>query len=153
MKNVLVIVPCGQRKIWGKYPHEGSTSARHVYIGALFKVNSEYAEAFTKHWVILSAKYGYIPPDFKIPGPYNVTLKRKEANPVSIDTLRKQINEQGLDNHDTIIGLGGKEYRQIIEKSFTYFGKKVHFPFAGLPIGKAMQATKRAVKMGLLIQD
>ncbi len=44
MKGVLVIVPCGQRKIWDKHPDEGVTPARNAHIGGPFKVNSEYAE-------------------------------------------------------------------------------------------------------------
>ena len=77
MKEILVIVPCGQRKIWDKHPQKGATPARYVYIGAPFKVNAKYAEAFSKYWVILSAKYGLITPEFKIPGPYNITFKKK----------------------------------------------------------------------------
>ena len=151
MKEILVIVPCGQRKIWDKHPQKGATPARYVYIGAPFKVNAKYAEAFSKYWVILSAKYGFITPEFKILGPYNITFKKKDTNPVSVETLQDQIRKRGLHNYDTIVGLGGKEYRQVIEKSFAYFNKKVHFPFAGLPIGKAMQATKRAIEAGILI--
>lgn len=151
MKDVLVIVPCGQSKIWDKYPDEGETYARFVYTGAPFKVNAKYADTFTKRWVILSAKYGFISPYFEIPGPYNVTFKKKETNPVTVDTLQKQIKELELDKYETIIGLGGKEYRKKVEEAFAYFNKKVHFPFAGLPIGKAMKATKTAFETGKMI--
>ena len=39
-----------------------------------FTTNRAYAEKFGSRWVILSAKYGFIRPDFQIPGPYNVSL-------------------------------------------------------------------------------
>lgn len=91
-----------------------------------------------------------LPLNLKYRGHTTLPLK-KDTNPVSVETLQDQIRKRGLHNYDTIVGLGGKEYRQVIEKSFAYFNKKVHFPFAGLPIGKAMQATKKAIEAGILI--
>jgi len=148
MEGLLVIVPCGQGKIWDKDPHRGPTAARDAYIGAPFKVNKEYAERFSERWIILSAKYGFIAPDFMIPGPYDVTFKKPSTNPVSVSTLRGQIQAQGLDRFETVIGLGGVEYRRVLEEAFTSLPVDLRFPFAGLPIGKAMQATKRAIELG-----
>ena len=48
-------------------------------------------------WVILSAKYGFIDPDFLIPGPYNVTFKRRATGPIDAETLRTQVRAAGLD--------------------------------------------------------
>ena len=148
MKGLLVVMPCGQGKIWDKHPHHGATLARDAYTGAPSKVNRGYAERFAEQWVILSAKYGLIPPDFPIPGPYNVTFKAKATGPVSVSTLRAQIKEQNLDRFDVVIGLGGKEYRAMLEEAFRGSPVELRFPFAGLPIGKAMQATKQAVESG-----
>lgn len=50
----------------------------------------------------------------------------------------------GLDRYGDVIGLGGKEYRAAIKAAFEGTGPELSFPFAGLPIGKAMGATKRA---------
>jgi hypothetical protein len=33
MRGVLVIVPCGQAKIWDRHPQLGSVSARDAYTG------------------------------------------------------------------------------------------------------------------------
>lgn len=44
-----------------------------------------------------------------------------------------------------IIGLGGKEYRAAIELAFAGVPARLCFPFSGLPIGRAMQATKIAI--------
>jgi hypothetical protein len=63
----LVVVPCGKSKVWDREPHRGPTPAREAYVGNLFKVGRRYAEAFSDEWVILSAKYGLIQPDFVIP--------------------------------------------------------------------------------------
>ena len=35
----LVIIPCGQGKIWDKSPNTGPTPARHAYTGAPFKMH------------------------------------------------------------------------------------------------------------------
>jgi hypothetical protein len=76
MGEMLVIIPCGQSKVWDDQPERGPVKARDAYTGPPFKVNRDYAEAFASRWVILSAKYGFISPDFLIPGPYNVTFKK-----------------------------------------------------------------------------
>ncbi len=150
MKGTLVIVPCGQRKIWDEKPNLGPTPAQHAYIGAPFKVNKQYAERFARRWVILSAKYGFIAPDFIISGNYNVTFKNRSTNPVSVATLRDQVQQQGLNHLEIVIGLGGREYRDIVKEVFALLPAKLHFPFAGRPIGKAMREIKQAIDSGKL---
>jgi hypothetical protein len=51
MRGVLVIVPCGQAKIWDRHPQLGSVSARDAYTGPPFKVNRQYAEQFAASMV------------------------------------------------------------------------------------------------------
>jgi hypothetical protein len=148
MKDVLVVVPCGQRTIWDEDPSQGPAAARNAYVGTPFKVNRSYADRFTERWVILSAKYSRISPDFLIDGPYNVTFKRASTGPVSVPTLREQIHRAGLHCFGVVIGLGGEEYRAMLTAAFSSHEAKLVFPFAGLPIGKAMQATKRAIELG-----
>lgn len=146
MKGTLVIVPCGQGKIWDKKPYLGSVQACDVYTGAPFKVNRDYAERFGDSWVILSAKYGFILPDFKISESYNVTFKKKSTNSVSLQVLVEQIKNLRLDTFDIVIGLGGKEYREMIEQAFKDFSIRVDFPFAGLPLGVGMKAIRKAIE-------
>jgi hypothetical protein len=122
--------------------------AKDAYTGSPFKTNRAYAEAFATRWVILSAKYGFILPDSLIPGPYNVTFKDRSTNPVELPRLVKQIKELRLSDVPNIIGLGGKEYRAMIERAFASFPCSLSFPFSGLAIGLAMQATKRAIHRG-----
>ncbi len=141
-------MPCGQGKIWDKYPKLGAVAARDAYTEAPFKVNREYAERFGDRWVILSAKYGFVSPDFPISGPYNVTFKRRATGPIRSAKPRKQVEELGLGEYDRVIGLGGKEYREMIREAFKDTPTRICFPFAGLPIGKAMGAVKRAVGQG-----
>ncbi len=143
--EVLVIVPCGLRKIWHLKPNAGPTLAKYAYKGSPFTLNRQYAECFGDKWVILSAKYGFILPDFEIAGPYEVTFKRKASKPVTADILKHQILQLSLNSFGVLIGLGGKEYREAMIAAFRDSKVRLQFPFAGLPIGKAMQATKRAI--------
>lgn len=148
MNDLLVIVPCGSAKIWRKNPHAGPTPAYYAYTGPPFLLNRAYAERFADRWVILSAKYGFIRPNFEIPGPYNVTFKKKSTNPVHLDILRQQIQELRLDSFRLAVGLGGKEYRWAVEAAFAGTGVITLFPFAGLPLGKTMGVIKHAIEIG-----
>ncbi|MDD4802637.1 MAG: hypothetical protein PHF24_06835 [Syntrophomonas sp.] len=145
MSSKLVIIPCGQGKVWDKHPDTREVKAKYAYTGAPFKVNREYAECIADRWVILSAKYGFIDPDYTIPGPYNVTFKKKSPELVTVGILTQQIKEMNLNNFNQVIGLGGKEYRAMIESAFTPYKIRPSFPFAGLPIGKAMSSIKKAL--------
>ncbi len=145
-KTTLVIVPCGSSKVWSKNPSAGPTIARDAYVGSPFKVNRRYAECVGDQWLILSAKYGFIDPDFVLPGPYEVTFKKKSSGPIDLATLSQKIKDRRLATFDEVIGLGGKEYRHAIETAFEGTEVELQFPFAGLPIGKAMQAAKRAAE-------
>jgi len=148
MSRTLVIVACGARKIWDDNPNAGPTPAKDAYTGAPFKVNRRYAETFSDKWVILSAKYGFINPAFIIPENYNVTFKKPSTNPVSIDALKKQIIEMGLDKYDKIVVLGGKEYVNAVTKAFEEYNVKIEAPLKDLPLGKAMKKVKEALSTG-----
>ncbi len=143
--GLLVIIPCGQKKVWKRNPNSGPTPAKDAYEGAPFKVNKEYAERFADRWVILSAKYGFIDPGFSIPCDYNVTFKKPSTNPVGIDALRRQVGAMGLGNFARVVGLGGKEYRQMVSEAFAPLGIMPEFPFAGMSIGKMMGAIKSCI--------
>jgi hypothetical protein len=146
MDGMLVIVPCGQSKIWDKKPSAGPTPARDAYTGSLFKANRRYAEQFAERWVILSAKYGFILPNFKIPGPYNVTFKKKATNPVQQDELLTQAKRLRLNRFKVVVGLGGVEYRTRIKDVFGDTAAELRFPFEGLNIFELMRAIKQAVE-------
>ncbi len=144
-EGTLVIVACGRSKIWGKDPDAGPTESKDAYTGSPFKLNRQYAERYGDHWVILSAKYGFIEPNYLLPGPYEVTFKRKSPSPIAHAVLRKQVSDGALDRFAVVIGLGGKEYRAAIRDAFGAATIDLQFPFAGLPIGKSMQTTKQAI--------
>jgi hypothetical protein len=148
MSKHLIIIPCGQSKVWDKHPKRGATQAKDVYTGSPFVMNRRYAEKFAHRWVILSAKYGFINPNYSIAEPYNVTFKNKSTGPVSVEKLRKQIKKMRLNSYSTIVGLGGVDYRRQITGAFDELADDLVFPFAGLAIGKGMRAIKQAIERG-----
>jgi hypothetical protein len=97
---------------------------------------------------VFSAKYGFIATDFMIPEPYEVSFKYPSTNPIAIDGLHLQVREQQLGGYPVIVGLGGKEYRVAVEAAFADSPTRLVFPFAGLPLGKSLRATKQAIVSG-----
>lgn len=143
----LIIIPCGRRKIWGVSPDAGPTRAALAYTGAPFKMNRRYAESFSSRWMILSAHYGLIEPDFMIPAPYDTTFNRSSSHPIAVERVTEQVGEQGLFLFGAVEGLGGKHYRRVLTEAFRPYGIRVEFPFAGLTVGRAMRAIKQALAL------
>jgi hypothetical protein len=108
---VLVVIPCGRSKIWDREPTRGSVSAAEAYTGTLFQLNRQCAEGFGDAWVILSARYGFIAPDFMIPEPHEVSFKHPATHPIAFDRLREQLREQQLGSFPIIVGLWNKRLR------------------------------------------
>ena len=113
-----------------------------------FKVNREYAEKYSSRWVILSAKYGFIGPNFVISENYNDTFKDPSMNPISVKALKEQIRQKALDRFDTVVVLGGKDYADVVYDAFGGFDVKIKAPVAGLPLGYAMGAVRKAIDEG-----
>lgn len=148
MHDVLIVVPCGKLKIWHKQPDRGPTRATDAYTGAPFKLNRAYAECFGDAWVVLSARYGFVEPEFEIPGPYEVTFTKAKTRPIGTEALRQQVEDLRLHRYPVVVGLGGAAYRAALSAAFASFPVHLAFPFAGLQIGLMMQATKRALQAG-----
>ena len=146
--STLVVVPCGKSKVWDRQPNHGPTLAIAAYTGAMCRLNRQYAEQFGDAWIMLSPKYGFIAPDFVIPETYDISFRLPATNPVSVEKLQRQVRDLGLDGYTDVTALGGAGYRGAITAAFAGTGARLHAPFAGLPIGKMMQATKAAVEAG-----
>jgi hypothetical protein len=138
----LVVVGCGKEKIWDRYPDAGPTPAKDVYTGPYFKLNRRYAEHLGWDWLILSAKYGFIRPDFVMPGNYNVTFKNPATHPVSTDELRRQLFQLQLGRYDLVIILGGQDYIGRVKEAFAGMDARFETPFAGPGIGEQMAMIK-----------
>jgi hypothetical protein len=148
MNDILVIVPCGTATIWDHEPWSGPTEAYNAYRGTPFKLNRAYAERFADRWMMLSPKFGFIRPNFSIAEPYDVSFRKKSSNPVHIDTLREQVEEFRLSTFRVAVGLGGREYRWVVELAFENTGVITVFPFADLPLGTKMNVIKHAIEVG-----
>ena len=145
MSGTLVVVPCGRRKIWDTDPNAGPTAARDAYQGAPFKVNKTYAERVADAWVILSAKYGFIGPEFIIPENYNVTFDRPETGPITLEELRRQARGKDLYGFATVVALGSTTYAGVMLHTFEETGTRVIAPVTGLSLFRAMGEVRRAI--------
>ena len=147
--STLIIIPCGKRKIWGKDPKAGPTKAQDVYTGGHFKVNRQYAEKFAPStWIILSAKYGFINPDFIICKDYNVRFGDFKA--ISTERLRRQISRKHFKKYRRIIALGGVDYTNRIAEVFSGI-KDIVTPVKGLRSGQKMKWLKMRIKQGRML--
>lgn len=135
----LVVIPCGKRKVWQDDPNAGPTPASLAYVGGFFLMNKRYAEVAGDAWLILSAKYGLIQPDFVIPEDYNVSFNRRASRPVCVETVRAQAAALHLEQYDRITVLGGKLYRSILEQAVA--PRPVECPFSG-SMGQVMRQIK-----------
>ncbi len=123
----LCVIPCGNRKIWDRYPGIGPTKAKNVYTGAFAAACRKYAERFyPSAWCIISAKHGFLFPKDIVPGPYNVTFSKPKTNPISIKALREQAVSKCLDKYQIIVVIAGKEYVRIVQQVF--LGKETLTP-------------------------
>lgn len=151
--RTLCIVPCGKIKIWDKHPDAGPTEARRVYIGPFASKCREYAEKFYPDtWYVLSAKYGFITPDFIIEGPYNNTFKTKRTNPISKEELAEQVSLQGLNDYENVVALGGEDYVGRVREVFG--GREIVNPLSAFKRnGEMMKALKDAIERSVPIQS
>jgi hypothetical protein len=116
MDGFLVVVSCGRQKIWDNDPDAGPTAARDAYTSPVFKASRRYAEHFAKRWMILSAKYGFIDPDFIIPETYDRSFYDRDA--ISIAELKRQLATARLTGFDTVGVLGSEIYRDHVVMAF-----------------------------------
>lgn len=142
--GLLVVVPCGKAKIWAREPQAGPVAAARAYTGPPFLAHRAYAEAAGGDWVVLSAKWGFLRPDDEVPGPYDVTFNDRRTRPIDLLALRQQVRPRGLDGYADVVGLGGEEYRAAVRVAFGLTGARITFPFAGLPLGRMVQAVRAA---------
>lgn len=145
--RLLVVVPCGQAKIWKKEPKHGPAKAKNAYIGALFRVNRTFAERFADKWIILSARYGFTDPDFIIPEDYDVTFTKPSTNPITLDDVKNQLKDRkDLRGYDAVIALGGQDYTDIVKQAFMNFSK-VLLPTEGLSLFEMMHEVSSLSKL------
>jgi len=142
--KMLIILPCGKKKIWDKKPSAGRTSARYAYTSNYFKLCVQYAEKFSDEWVIFSGKYGLIEPNFMVNGSYDIRVKATEG-------IRNKIKEQLKPfisvRFSSFVSLCGEDYSQILKEVLDLFGLKLYTPLEGLRIGMKQKRIKECLEL------
>ena len=95
----------------------------------------------------MSAKYGFLFPDDLVSGDYNVTFKKKQTKPLTINNLSIQCKEKGLDKYENIVVLGGKDYSDMIKEVFS--GKELFMPLIGIKLGPSISKMKTSIESGI----
>jgi hypothetical protein len=144
----LVVVPCGTAKLWANNPHAGPTPARAAYVSPYFRNNLHYAETFGDACCILSAKYGFIAPDFVIPEAYEVTFKRKATKPITPAQLADQVRHQHLERFALVEVLAGSDYASSVRAAFRHSSVRISCPLEGFRLGEGWQRVNRALAAG-----
>ncbi|MGZ4113230.1 MAG: DUF6884 domain-containing protein [Tumebacillaceae bacterium] len=152
MTKRLCITPCGAKKIWDKAPLAGPTIAKDVYIGAFANACQAYAERYFTHWMILSAKHGFLWPSDVLESNYDVAFNSPSELVISRESLRQQIAVKGLDQFDEIVVLGGKKYARVVRDLFAQPPHTLCFPLDGCKgIGYMLQRLNESVRSGVEI--
>ncbi|ABS22208.1 conserved hypothetical protein [Bacillus cytotoxicus NVH 391-98] len=147
MMKRLCIIPCGKKKIWDKYPSQGPTKAKDVYISSFGKACQAYAGMFFEDWVILSAKHGFLRPNDIVTENYDLAFDSKSDEIVNVEQLKKQMVDKGLLEFDEIVLLAGKKHKKVVTK--LYPEDRITYPLAGCKgIGYMLQRLKGAVEKG-----
>ena len=150
--TILVIIPCGRKKIWYKHPHAGPTPAKDAYIGGFFanyRKFAEYCERKGATWVILSAGYGFLTPDCLIEN-YDETFDPPSHNAISDEKLKTQVSDKGLTNFDRIVVACSSAYAERVRRAFEGQEWKLEFPLEGHNIKKRL---KELMESGYPFED
>jgi hypothetical protein len=126
--GVLAIIPCSKEKIWDTEPERGAVPAGIAYTSTLHKLCQDYANAHADHWIILSAKYGFLSPSDPVPGPYDITFSRAQ-DPVVGDRLLT-LQAQAISARELLLLLP-PDYAQRVRRAFAGRSLALHHPFGG----------------------
>lgn len=125
--RILGILGCTKTKIWDEDPdYYGPARAREGYRGKKFRGDLEIVDSHSTRWIILSAKYGFIDPNFLIPSRYNATFNPNSDStepPVPLETLISQVKEMNLGSFDVV---------RFFSSCGVLYEKKVREAFQGL---------------------
>ena len=126
---MLGIIPCSKEKIWDIHPQKKAIPASKAYRSAFHAYARTYAQHHCDRYVILSAKYGIMEPDFLIYESYDVTFSRPHDPYVSTEFLATQArNYQSMER---IMILCPQLYAERIELAFEGLPPALLFPLRG----------------------
>ena len=127
-KDKLLIIPCSKIKIWHKNPQIKHIKAKDAYISPYFKLCRKFAESIDISWLIFSAKYGLISPDFIIPCNYDVSFNRNYDDKI-ISKIIKQAEVHKIYTFHKIYSFCGENYNEILRIVLKVYKKSFIIPF------------------------
>ena len=127
---MLGIIPCSKEKIWDLEPHRGAVHAKEAYRSAFHRYARCYALEHCEQYIIFSAKYGLMEPEFSIEGPYDITFSRPDDPVISMETLKKQAF---LYQHfSSVLVLCPWAYAEKLSQAFEDVPTRLIFPLKGV---------------------
>lgn len=125
------LIGCGAKK------RSEACRAEDLYTGPVFTSAKKYIKTRVSAWGILSAKHGLLLPEVFI-APYDVMLTKmkKEERTSWADHVGEELITRWPDENFLVVA--GLPYRQALE------GLPYRAPFAGLTVGRLLQALKEA---------
>ncbi|MEC7986140.1 MAG: hypothetical protein VX278_13330 [Myxococcota bacterium] len=128
--SILGIIPCSKEKIWDTEPHRKTVLAKEAYRSAFHRYARCYAQRHCAQHIILSAKYGFMKPDFPIQEPYDISFSRPKDPVISVDTLQQQAADYR--SFSAILVLCPKAYAEKIAQAFYHLPPKLLFPLQNI---------------------
>lgn len=122
MSFAYVITTCGSKKF------QGPARAADFYMVPFVQKQGEVAAVLKPRGgrLVLSNKYGFMHPDYVIPGPYNSHWGYPDTMPDA--QLKAQIARLGLRPGDVVVCLGAEEYARQTRRLFPSYVKVIWPP-------------------------
>jgi len=128
-EDTLLIVPCSKKKIWDRKQMAKSVPAKDAYVSPYFKLCRILAESISVPWLIFSAKYGLIQPDFVIPANYDVSFDKNSNKTADLSLITQQMKFYQVHNFKKVYSFCGSNYNKILRDAFVLFNKSIENPF------------------------
>ena len=148
MDRVLIIVPCGARKIWDNNFLAGPTPAKDAYVSTLFQLHRKYADKFGTEWRILSAWYGFTHPEQLIEN-YDAIFREADLDSSNWWRFLEMFRQvRALARFDRLVLLGGSLYRRVARRAFQCFflPSQISEPFADMGLFDTLRALKQSLQ-------
>ena len=133
--GTIFLVSCASKKL------RGPEKAKDIYMpSALFRKSRAYVESTGKPWFILSAKYGLLDIEKRIPR-YNKTLNnmpKEKRYKWAQKVLKDLIPHLEKERIKSVVILAGSRYREFLEPELRDRGFHVYVPMGDLGIGKQL---------------
>lgn len=113
----LSVIEGSKTKIWTRHPDRGLVKAREAYLGRAFAINRHQAEASGYPWLILSARYGFLRPDFLI-WDYAESFDDPSSHPIDFVWLMAQANAIDLTGCRGVAIYGSPMHVSMVQSIF-----------------------------------